>query len=237
MADQVTRFGAITYDGLPISSGGAHSLRQKGFVEGFNSLQGFVDLISLERRPSSVALELFNSGAGGYSHFMALRWEFSKRFRGKQGRAVGEHFGHQWEVQPSELGLLIHDLERLRPIPLVGYAGRSLVVHVYWKLIFSDRTGEPLPFQTRDNYRDFEVGFQLYLGESILYARISENSTASLFLSLPFEAVHPECVELATRLQEAFPARLSTKHWKRWTVTKKGTSYLGRKIPAPFGIS
>jgi len=230
----VIRHGAITYDGLPISSGGAHSLRQKGFVAGFNALQNFVDSISLERNPSSVALELFNSGTRGYSHFMALRWEFSKRFRGKQGRSIGEHFGHQWDVPPSELGLLIHNLERLRPIPLVGYAGRSLVVHVYWKLIFSDQTGDQLPFQTRDNYVDFEVGFQQYLGESILYARISENSSANLFLSLPFEVVQPECVELANRVQEAFPTRLSAKHWKRWTLTKKGTSYLGRKIPAPF---
>jgi len=232
----MARLGAITYDGLPISSGGAHSLRQKGFVAAYAALQAFVDSISLEREPTSVSVELFDSGVGGFMHFLALRWEFSKRFRGKQGRAVGEHFGHQWEVQPSELGLLIHDLERLRPIPLVGYAGRSLVVHVYWKLILSDRTGEQLPFQTRDSYMDFEAGFQLYLGESVMYARISENSTASLFLSLPFENVQPECIELADRINEAFPARLSTKHWKRWTLTKKGTSYLGRKIPAPFGV-
>jgi hypothetical protein len=230
----MTRLGAITYDGLPISSGGAHSLRQKGFVAGFNALQGFVDAISLEREPTSVSVELFDIGSGSFSHFISLSSEFDNRFEQKNGRNIGEYLGHQWRVPASELESLIHDVERLRPIPLLGYGGRSLVVHVYWHLILFDASGIQFPFQTRDSYEDFEVGTRLHLGESLVYARISENSTASLFLSLPFENVQPECIELANRINEAFPTRLSTKHWKRWTLTKKGTSYLGRKIPAPF---
>ncbi len=225
------RRGAITYDGLPISSGGAHSLRQKGFVKTFEALQKFVDSISLEREATSVTLELFDVGGGSYTYFLSLSSEFDDKYCKKEGRQIGDYDGSQWEVKPTELRPLIQDLERLRPIPNAGYAGRSLVVHVYWKLVFVDSRGDQFPFQSRHDYGQFDVDFQRYLGESFIYSRISETSTAHLFLSLPFEEPTDEAIQLVARIQEDFPARLSSKHWKRWTLTKRGNSYLGRKIP------
>lgn len=228
------RRGSITYDGLPLASGGAHSLRQKGFVGTFDVLQGFVDSISLEREPSSVSLELIDMGSGNYTHFMSLSSEFDDKYHRTDGRQIGDYHGSQWKVAPALLKPLIDDLERLRPIPNAGYAGRSLVVYVYWNLIFADCEGLPLPFQSRNDYLGFDVDYQRYLGESFVYSRISETSTAHVFLSLPFEDVSSDCVELANRVREAFPARLSSKHWKRWSLTKKRTGYVGRKILAPF---
>lgn len=227
----MVRRGAITYDGLPISSGGAHSLRHKGFVKTFEALQNFVNSISLQREASSVTLELFDPGNGGYTHFLALTSEFDFKFGRKQVRQIGEYRGYQWEVNPIDLRPLISELERLRPIPNAGYAGRSLVVHVYWNLVIADSLGVPLPFQTRDEYLKYDIDFKRYLGESFMYARISETSTANLFLSLPFEEVTESAIELVKRIQEHFPARLSSKHWKRWTLAKNGKSYVGRKIP------
>lgn len=226
------RRGSITYDGLPISSGGAHSLRQKGFVDTYEALQKFVNAISLEREARSVEIELFDLGGGGYTHFLSLCSELDDKYHRKHGRQIGEYHGNQWKVDPTELRPLIYDLERLRPIPIAGYAGRSLVAHVYWNLVFADTKGEPLPYQSRSHYLDFDVLYRTsYLGESVLYARISETSSANLFLSLPFEEANDEAGRLVKRIQEYFPARLSSKHWKRWTLTKNGKSYLGRKIP------
>jgi len=232
--DIPSRRGAITYDGLPISSGGAHSLRQKGFVNTFEALQGFVDLLSLEQEASSVTLELFDLGSEGYTYFLSLSSEFDEKYNRKQGRQIGDYHGSQWEVEPPKLSPLIHDLEGLRPIPNAGHAGRSLVVHAYWNLVFADSNGNQLPFQSRKEYLQFDIDFQRYLGESFIYARISETSTAHLYLSLPFEEVNDEARLLVNRIQEHFPARLSTKHWKRWTLTKNGKSYVGRKIPGPI---
>lgn len=228
------RAGAITYEGLPIASGGAHSLRQRGFVEAFEALEKFVNSISLEREARSVYLELIDLGSGAYTHFLSLSSEFDDKYLRKQGRQIGEYRGSQWEVDPSELRALIHDLEKLRPVPMADYAGRSLVVHVYWNLVFAGSGGQRLPFQSRDEYLGFDIDFQRWLGESFMYSRISETSTANLFLSLPFEEISPECVELTKRIDDAFPGRLSSKHWKRWSLSKSGNSYVGRKIPAPF---
>ncbi len=224
------RQGSVTYDGLPLSSGGAHSLRQKGLVKSFEALQEFVNAVSFERNPFSVTLELIDSG-GSLSHFMALKSEFDDKYTQKEGRTIGEYYGHQWEIDPAMLRSLIFDLETLRPIPTVGYAGRSLVVHVYWNLVFIDTQGNQLPFQSRNDYLQFDVDFQRYLGESFMYSRISETSTAHLFLSLPFEEANDEATLLVKRIQKDFPTRLSSKHWKRWTLTKNGKSYVGRKIP------
>ncbi len=226
----MTRQAAITYDGLPISSGGAHSLRFKGFVKTFEALDNFVNSVSLDPVPTSVILELFDLGIG-YTYFLALTAEFDNRFRRKEGRQIGEFAANQWCVDPNDLKPLIYDLEGLRPIPDAGYAGQSLVVHVNWNLRFADFRHKQFPFQNRNEYLQFEVYFQRYLGESALYARISETSTANLFLSLPFENPDEEAMELVKRIQTHFPARLSSKHWKRWTLTKNGKSYVGRKIP------
>ncbi|MBP6002088.1 MAG: hypothetical protein KA746_01520 [Pyrinomonadaceae bacterium] len=227
----MVRRGAITYEGLPISSGGAHSLRLKGLVSAFEALKRFVNAVSLEPVPTSVVLELFDLGEGGFTHFLSLEAELDKKFDRKQSRQIGEYTGSQWEVSPTQLEPLIYDIERLRPIPNAGYAGRSLVVNVFWNLVFADPNGHQLPFQSRNEYLQFGVDFQRYLGESFVYARISETSTAHLFLSLPFEEANDEARSLVTRIQTHFPARLSSKHWKRWTLTKNNKSYVGRKIP------
>ena len=55
--DAVTRSAAITYDGLPISGGGAHTLRTRGFVAGFNALQSFATAVSLAPLPTTLAVE------------------------------------------------------------------------------------------------------------------------------------------------------------------------------------
>jgi len=188
--------------------------------------------MSLYPEATSVTLELFDPDDGAYTHFLALSREFDQKFRQKESREIGEHLGHQWIVDPIQLEPLVYDLERLRPIPNAGYAGRSVVVHVYWNLIFADSNGLRLPFQSRTEYLQFDVDFQRYLGESFVYARISETSTAHLFLSLPFEEASDEARLLATRIQEYFPARISPKHWKHWTLTKNGKSYVGRKTPS-----
>jgi hypothetical protein len=226
------RTGAITYDGLPLSSGGAHTLRQKGFVQTFNSLQGFVNSVSLKPEPSSVILELFDLGNGSYSHFLSLSSQFDNKFPRLRERQTGEYHSHQWTVSADELPSLVIELEKLRPIPNAGFVGRSLVVYVGWNLIFADSNGKPLPFQNRDDHLQFDIDFNRFLGESYVYARISETSTANLFLSLPFEDATDEALELVNRIQNCFPARPSSKHWKKWTITKSRKTYVGRKIPS-----
>ncbi len=230
------RSSSITYDGLPISSGGAHKLRTRGFVETAQSLSDFVSSVCVDSKPSNLTLELVNGGDVEEKKFSRLYNDACSQYGLKKfTRGLGDYVGHQWGLDVNTLHEIAARLEELRPIALAGYAGWQVVLHATWELKFRDKDAQsPIPYQTRLDYNEFEVRWQVFLGESGMYARISEKSTAAIFLSLPFEDVSSDCVELAKRVREAFPGRLSSKHWKRWSLTKRGTGYVGRKIAAPF---
>jgi hypothetical protein len=223
------RSAAITYDGLSISSGGAHTFPVRGFTAGFNALQTFATALSLDPQPRDLVVEVVDGeGVTEFSH--PLSADFDQRFEKKLSRGIGVYTGHQWIVDPAELTALIEQLETLRPIPLAGYAGYAAVIHATWNLIFFDPMGEPLLYQRIEDYLGFEADFQRYLGQSCVYSRISEKTTANLFLSLPYDEITDDARKLATKIQTYFPARLSSNHWKIWKLTKGGESYVGRKI-------
>lgn len=232
----MARIASITYDGLPISSGGAHSLRTRGFVETARSLSGFVTSVCVNPTPTDLTLELVNGGEVDEEEFSRLRNEACRLYGLKKfTRGIGDYAGHQWGLDVNSLHETAARLEQLRPISLAGYAGWQIVLHATWELRFrEDETQVPIPYQSRIHYNEFEFGWQMFLGESGMYSRISEKSTAAIYFSLPFEEVSADCLALVSRIQDAFPVPLSRKHWKRWSLTKSGNSYVGRKIEAPF---
>jgi hypothetical protein len=50
-------------------------------------------------------------------------------------------------------------------------------------------------------------------------------------MSIP-QASDADLADVVPWLQAALPLRLSPKHWTRWTLTKNGGSYRGRRITA-----
>jgi hypothetical protein len=226
----VTRPAAITYDGLPISSGGAHKLHTRGFVDGLLVLQSFVTAVSLEPRPKNGVVEVLAGDDVPASFSSALVAHCDAHFGDRSGRRVGEYTSSQWAVDPASLLAIVDTVEQRRPIPKAGYTGYAAVVHVTWNIVLADGLRQPVPYQGRAHYLGFQCDSQCYLGESFVYARISETTTAHLFLSLPYETVTSDARRLAGQIQSHFPARLSSNHWKIWRLTKKGDRYAGRTV-------
>lgn len=54
----MARRAAITYDGLPVSSGGAHKLRGRGFQAGLLAVQSFIQAVPARDTPSDLTLEV-----------------------------------------------------------------------------------------------------------------------------------------------------------------------------------
>ena len=230
MSYPVPRLAAITYEGLPLASGGAHKLRTRGFIAAFNALQSFVSAVSLDATPKELLVEVV-TGDGVPKEFTdSLSSEFDANFMRRPSRAIGAYTGHQWEINATCLNRIVDQFERLRPIPQAGYAGPAALVHATWNLVLADKVRKRLPYQDKDDYLQYEVGSGVYLGQSLVYARISETTTAHLFLSLPFEDVTDDARRLAVEIESRFPCRLSSKHWKIWRLSKNGRSYVGRKI-------
>ena len=225
------RLAAITYEGLPFASGSAHKLRTRGFVAAFDALQSFASEVSLDSVPKDLAVEVVDGDDVPKEFTDPLLSEFNAHFIRRPCRQIGAYTGHQWEIDATSVNRIVEKLERLRPIPKAGYAGEAVLVHATWNLVLANPDRRPLPHQDKNEYLGFEVGGQLYLGQSLVYSRISETTTAHLFLSLPFEDVTDDARRMVSEIQKHFPCRLSSKHWKIWRLTKNGHRYVGRKIP------
>jgi hypothetical protein len=227
------RRGAITYEGLPLSRGGAHRLRTRGFAAGLNALQSFVAAVSLETRPINLCVEVLEGEGVPKEISLLLRAELDERYAKTRVRMIGAYRGHQWDIDPGSLVQIVERIAEAGPIPETKYAGSMVVIHAMWNLLlFDTRTRQALPYQRKEDHLGWEIGPRSYLGCSSLYARIAEATSAHLFLSLPFEDITEEAKRIAADIQTSFPARLSAKHWKMWTLTKAQTGYVGRKTAA-----
>ena len=204
----MTRLAAITYDGLPISSGGAHRLRTRGFVAGLDALQSFATTVSLDPLPTKLAVEVLDGKGVPGAFTSSLLSDLDARFTNRTDRRVGEYTGHLWTVDPPSLKGIVDTFERLRPIPKTEYAGHAALVHATWNILLLDSSRRPLPYQGKEHYLGFDCDSQRFLGQSFVYARISETTTAHLFLSLPYEDVNSDVQRLADQIQTHFPARL-----------------------------
>jgi hypothetical protein len=184
----VTRSAAITYDGVPISSGGAHKLRTRGFTEALLVLQSFVTAASLDPRPKDCVVEVLAGDDVPASFTSGVIADCDAHFGQSTRRRVGKYSSSQWAVDPASLPAMIDTLEQRRPTPKAGYAGYAAAIHVTWNIVLADGLRQPIPYQGKEHYLGFACGFQRYLGESVVYARISQATTANLFLGLPYEA-------------------------------------------------
>ncbi len=226
----MTRSAAITYDGLPISSGGAHTLRTRGFIAGCKALQSFATAVSLTPFPTTIAVEVLVGTGVPVEFTSSLSSNLDLSLTKTTARRVGEYVAHQWAVEPTSLEAIVDTLEKVRPIPKTEYAGHAALVHATWNIVLLDSSRRPLPYQGKEHYLGFDCDSQRFLGQSFVYARISEITTAHLFLSLPYEDVNSDVQRLAAQIQTHFPARLSSSHWKIWRLAKNGQRYVGRKI-------
>jgi len=119
----------------------------------------------------------------------------------------------------------------LRPLPSHPFGLQPGCVRIGQKFRFKAFDGSAeLSGQGADNYMQFIPCFGQILGESEIYARLSEKSTMSMFLNFPFEEASPDFLRFRAFVQDHLPFKLSEHHWKRWTLTKRGDKYLGRKL-------
>ena len=224
----------ITYDGLPISAGGAHRLREKNHVATWESVLRFLHSFTTSEEPDHVRL-LLAEGARIDGAFFA---EAHRRARAAFGRAerrlkiAGEanEFEHSWIVNRANIGDALDLMEALEPFP-EHWLGAPLELSV--EAIFCLRdpdTGEVFAGQDPELYGGQEAAWKLQFGRSRLHLGLTTVSTCALFLFLPFPEVCPALRAYVRRVDESLPFRLSRKHWARWQLNEQGTGYYRRRV-------
>jgi hypothetical protein len=159
-----------------------------------------------------------------------------ERLTTKLGAPTRRHAGanniaHRWDLKADQIDGYVAMIEHVRPLPVDPFGLQPFVVaaHLSFRLL-NPNTDMVLPGQDSELYGYFSPSPGQLLGSSQLFARISGRSTVSLFLNFPFEEQTDEFLDTAAHVQASLSFPLSQKHWKQWRLTKKGTSYLGRRI-------
>jgi len=226
----MTLRGLITYDGLPIASRGAHTLRSRGFTAAWILIEQFLRRCTDFERPREVILELLEGAAARGAVVMPLKRRFSEQFPMVRSRRVGAAVGYQWSAATTDLTVLLQDLDAVRLVlPDVAIAPLTLNVAAEYHFI-DPHTREVLPFQGAAHYLGQDVGSGRFLGASYAFARLGTRSTVSVFFSLPFAEMSAACRAYTEFLAEHAPFRLSDRRWKIWALNKRGTRYVGRRL-------
>lgn len=224
----------VTYDGLPVSSGGGHTLRSRCAQDAFDQVMRFLDSCTAPSQPVRFTIELI-TGNGIPEHFSApLLTNLTKQYGPTHSRSLGSNTGHVWAIPKKDVGSTLALIDDLRPLPVHPYKLQPISLNIlsFFQLI-NPADNNPYPHQDPESCLHFQPGFGQQLGVSQAYARISERSTLSLFLNFPLLDEGGELVRAVQAAQAHLPFQLSKSHWKRWSLTKRGDSYLGRKIGAP----
>ncbi len=255
MSEGELRRAVITYEGLPLSSGGAHSLGRLDPMTVWIRLGAFMDACATGVRMTA-RIELFDQSSAGERLAASLGLvqrsvhrqvkssatsSFGKPRRGIAVEAVepGEGLrGVYWMLQESDVIPAIEWMKS-QPSQPDTFIGPALVVSVEGPFrLRHPRSGDELPHQDPAAYGDFDfTGWGHLLGQSGLRARLGSYSTCSIVLSLPFEEATPELLGYVQVLQGYLPFKLSSKHWTRWQLNKGGNGYHGRKIDLTLGAS
>ncbi|GGM53912.1 hypothetical protein [Microbacterium saperdae] len=219
----------VTYDGLPASAGGAHSLRTKNPRAAAERVQAFVDATVLTVGAPEMSFQLWAGGppdvTGRFESFAAAH------FGGPQSR---QRTHTQWRVRSEDVDATLDALSGADSGAVTGHGHplASLVWNAQVALI-DPETGTSYEGIDADAFGRFAVdGYGRLLGTSGVRATFGTTaSSLSLWLAFPADdRLH----DAAAHVQQHLPFRMSTKHWRRWRATKDRQSYRAAKITSPL---
>ncbi|HXH51233.1 MAG TPA: hypothetical protein VNM47_17980 [Terriglobia bacterium] len=224
----------ITYDGLPLSSGGAHALRTRSPLAALAQVRNFISSCTDCVQPQKASVEVV-TGANVPAEFsdpLMERLTADLRAPGNRRSYGRGNTAHFWPVAAPQIDALVELIEQVSPLPAMPYRLQPITVAAVFKFHLLDAHSRAvLPWQGGAFYGNCSAVPGQLLGESQLYARISGRSTVSLFLSFPFEDVSEDLLTTAGFVRTHLPFPLSPNHWKRWRLTKNGKGYAGRRLP------
>lgn len=219
----------VTYDGLPTSAGGAHSLRTKNPRTAYESVQAFLEAAGLTVDAPELSFQLWAGGppdvAGRFESFAAAH------LGGPRSR---QRTHTQWRVRSDGIGATLDAVSGADSTAVTahGHPVASLVWAAQVALV-DPATGTPYEGIDADAFGRFAAdGYGRLLGASGVRATFGTTaSSLSLWLGFPADdRLH----DAAAHVQEHLPFRMSAKHWRRWRATKDGQSYRAAKITSPL---
>ncbi len=233
----MVRGALITYEGLPLSGGGAHALRRADLRSLWAACDGFLRTCTDFNAPDETHIVLHEGSRVPRDFSKTVKKELSSLLGGPSRShtisGVVDEYTNWWYPRSPSIPELIEWVAARQPFP-EHWLNCPLMLGIKARVrLRQPGTSELLPFQGPEHYLSQQVGQEYRLGESLVYIRLSTRSTFFAFFSLPFVEPDESFRGYATFLQSALPFRLSQKHWVRWQLNAKGTSFYARKLSVP----
>jgi hypothetical protein len=198
----------MLYNGLPVGSGGGHRVN-KNFLEVYTSISFFLEQYS--NNPDSYNVDIiFAPGHNGSGlkmfcrlckHFGFPRWAFCQYIATKNSSFA-------WFVGKGNLNKAMQLTDNFP----------GLTLSIAWRFRFTDPVSKlMLPEQDKIPVIDKRMF------NSQVYLRSGNPATVSVWFTIPFNPVSNADVAYLKLIKRDFPIKLSTKHWKIWKKSKKGT--------------
>jgi hypothetical protein len=212
---------AVTYVGLPISSGGAHSLARMSFRAAHERTVQFLSRCAEPITPLAYSFRLLDADVPRDTKIEKL---LHRRFGP----------GDNVNVAAERVSEALDFLTEIDPQPASNRAG-TVRVWLTGECTFRVRdpaSGHVLPGQDTHRYGGREYDWSVPLGTSALKLSLSNRARLAIDLCLP-DADDQLLVRVVPWLQTNLPCKLSAKHWNRWTATSTG-SFKAINVPAPI---
>jgi hypothetical protein len=199
---------AVTYIGLPISSGGAHSLGRMPRRVAHERTLAFLRTCTVPVGAPDYLLRVHD--VPELRPDPVLEREVERRFGGRVG------------LREDQVGDVLDFLDDIDPQP----ANRWGMVPVWFRIecqfrIIDPDTGRLLPGQDPAHFNDEVYEWHMPLGTSGLGLILNDHAAIRIELCLP-DADEELLRRVVPWLQHHLPFKLSPKQWRSWTPTRSG---------------
>lgn len=212
---------AVTYDGLPVSSGGAHSLGRMSRRTAFERTTRFLDQCTVPDGPRVFAVSF-------PADRVFPRVEPPPRLRDQ----VERRFGRSGEIPEGRVDDALDFLDEIAPQPLNRYAMTAVRLTMRCQFDLLDpATGRPISGQEPQRFGGVEYVWSVPLGTSGLLLSLHDHAALAVHFCIP-DPTEDLLRRLVPWLEAYLPFKFSPKHWRVWMPTK-ASSFRSKRLE-PF---
>jgi len=212
---------AVVYDGLPISSGGAHALNRLTPREAFAAWLSFLQTCThVTRVEATFKVDNHPGPSADRRVVRTIKDAFPEQH---------EPFSQLYPVPASRLEDAVEVFEQICPLPTDEWGNAPVWLHMDAHVEMRQPDGGPWPGQDPALFGHFQTPSGVGLGASSIRLILSGRLAMGLTLTLP-EATDDDIARLRPWLHSQLPFRMSSKHWVRWSLNKNGRTYRAKRL-------
>ena len=213
---------AVVYDGLPISSGGAHALNRLNPRQAFAAWTSFLQACT-ESPDVEAMFQVAEHGPAPRPERRVVRT--IKSAFPEQHRP----FGQLYPVPASRLEDALEVFEEISPLPTDEWGNAPVWLFINARFRLRQPDGGIWPGQDPGLFGHFQTPSGADLGVSSARLGLSGTRAMGLMLTVP-EATDDDIARLRPWLQSHLPFQISAKHWVRWSLNKNGQTYRPKRL-------